>query len=164
MGWLFPYHTQSKKDIISEITNNNNIVKHCIRGNCLWTIMDVSEHSRTYEKIIVLYLLGTESQGNWGYKDMDESMGPLYYSCPISWFNETDVMNQDWRDRVLEIYKEKSLQRTFKKFLKVGTKLYLKETTIEYVYIDNIIGKNIFGGGYKIPSKFFDVEKTLAAN
>ena len=162
MGWLFPYHTQTKKDIIQHITSEKNVVKHCIRGNCLWTIHDVSEHS-SHNKIIVLYLLGKDDS-SWGYKDMDEGMGPFYYSCPVSWMKETDVLSQEWRDKVIKEYNDKSLQRTFKKYLKVGTKLYLKGCYLEYVNVERIVKRTIFGGGYKIPSRFFDVEKTLAAN
>jgi hypothetical protein len=44
-------------------------------------------------------------RGDWGYKDMDETVGPNYYSCPVEFLDmapqpETDWA-RDWRLKVL---------------------------------------------------------------
>ncbi|WP_240754701.1 hypothetical protein [Parasulfuritortus cantonensis] len=36
----------------------------------------------------------------WGYKDLCESMGPYYYTCPLSYLDMVPVANADWRGQV----------------------------------------------------------------
>ena len=39
--------------------------------------------------------------GGWMYKPMDESMGPCYYSCPLSLLEQAPMEhNAGWRDKV----------------------------------------------------------------
>lgn len=113
MGWLFT-HGATKKDIIKERTvayEDGNVrlttLAHCIRGNCLWIVKEVlNKKVGSAERFIELDLL-EKSKGDdwngWGYKDMDESMGPYYYSCPVAYLDMVPVVtNQAWRDQVRE--------------------------------------------------------------
>lgn len=39
-----------------------------------------------------------ERSGNqWGYKPLDESMHPYYYSCPLSYLDLAPEQSADWR-------------------------------------------------------------------
>jgi hypothetical protein len=55
-------------------------------------------------ELIVCHLLEPSPNG-WGYKGMDESMGPYYYSCPLEFLERTDDSpwkNARWRLEVLQ--------------------------------------------------------------
>ncbi|MCA9380929.1 hypothetical protein KC678_01565, partial [Candidatus Dojkabacteria bacterium] len=57
------------------------------------------------DRAILLYLLQHSPDPNypkysWGYKDMDESMHPYYYNCPLSFLDMTPVACEEWRQHV----------------------------------------------------------------
>ena len=37
------------------------------------------------------------SGGQWGYKPLDESMHPYYYTCPLSYLDLAPEQSADWR-------------------------------------------------------------------
>jgi hypothetical protein len=42
-----------------------------------------------------------ESAGlEWGYKSLDESVHPYYYSCPLRYLDMAPVQSPAWRERV----------------------------------------------------------------
>ncbi len=111
MGWLFTKGS-TRKELIAELTANseyNGVVRRCLRhtavGNVLWTVWEVSGHP---EKGIYRYigcdLLACQRGFGWGYKNMSESMGPFYYSCPLAYLDMVPVANQEWRDKVREYH------------------------------------------------------------
>jgi len=115
MGW---YHTQgaSKKDIVNDIIHEyffrneekgvtSNAERHCVRGNVLWVLHEYSYDSGKIDKWIGCYLLRSDKGYGWGYKPMDESVGPYYYSCPLSYLELAPVVCQEWRDGVIEYHK-----------------------------------------------------------
>jgi hypothetical protein len=64
-------------------------------------------------------------QGWWGYKDMDESMGPTDASCPMSYLNmvpDPGGYATAWRERV-KAHHEKAAKFNG---LKIGTKVKLR--------------------------------------
>lgn len=113
MGWDFTSGA-TKKDIIHERTQpyedanvRLNTLVHCVRGNCLWMVKEVlKKKTNEVERFIELDLLEKNKGENWegwGYKDMDESMGPYYYSCPVEYLDMVPVVAcQSWRDLVRE--------------------------------------------------------------
>ena len=110
----------SKKDIIAELTqgweNRENgskckILAHAIRGNVLWTVCELTKPDDCFkERFIVCNLLST-SDGSWGYKSMDESCGPCYYSCPLKYLemapNPIGGYAVKWREQVREYHRRK---------------------------------------------------------
>jgi hypothetical protein len=108
MGWLFT-RGQTRKELIAERTKgwvtkgaSTRCIAHCTRGNVLWIV--VEQYIRAtghFERFIECDLLQTERGFGWGYKDMDESMHPYYYSCPVSYLDMgTRVLCQEWRNEV----------------------------------------------------------------
>ena len=76
-------------------------LKHSLRGNCLWRIVEVTKEGKT-TLVITLDLLKKSREG-WGYKGMDESCGPCYYNCPLGFLKEVPCPNQyvaEWRAKV----------------------------------------------------------------
>ena len=108
MGWTYPYHTEKKSDLINQIMRDltwenekfkTYPVKKCVRGNVLWVLAESkSKLDDTSEKFILCYVM--EKYNTWGYKDMDESMHPYYYSCPLSYLELAPEKNREWRNGV----------------------------------------------------------------
>jgi len=122
MGWLYPYGA-SRKDIINERCApwkwekaSGQTIKKCLRGNVLWRVVEVyCQPTGNFERYIACDLLQTDGTGNWGYKDMDESVGPYQTSCPLSYLKGTMVMNKDWRGWVREYHTRKAEKRKARK-------------------------------------------------
>lgn len=126
MGWDFTQGA-SKKNIIDQIIRSSggggHCIAHCVRGNCLWTVFEESEgEPDTRLRQIVLFLLGA-SKGDWGYKDMTESMHPYYYSCPLKYLDmvkqPTGEDSARWRENVRALAARKAVK------LAVGSKVKL---------------------------------------
>ncbi len=56
---------------------------YAIRGNNLWILFEIHEGEQR-EVTVLVYKLCSSRDG-WGYKPMDESMGPYEYNVPQSW-------------------------------------------------------------------------------
>jgi len=62
---------------------------------------DTSHHKAGYR--ILLCVLLQSSGGEWGYKDMDESMGPCDTSCPVKYLDmvpDPGGYATEWRAKV----------------------------------------------------------------
>lgn len=139
MGWSFTSGA-TKKSVIAELTKGwDNVhskatcLAHCVKGNILWAVMETEakltaetspdpEHLTpgTKEKWILCSILGAEKDFGWGSKDMDEGMGPCYYTCPISYLETVTVItNAAWRAKVHEYHAKRSIK------LKIGDKIKL---------------------------------------
>jgi len=121
MGWDFGVG-YSKADVIKENTapSENEKYKsitlaHSVRGNVLWSVREVTHKGGNtpgkVERHILCDLLG-KNDGDWGYKGMDESMGPYYYSCPLPYLDMVpQVADANWREKVREYHRKQA--RTF---------------------------------------------------
>jgi hypothetical protein len=113
MGWSYGW--SSKKNLVRYLQSSERLGQHhkllssCLRGNCLWQLIESEDGTRW----IGLDLLGAYD-GEWGYKDMDESMGPNYYSCPLSYLDKSENNGKSrnefatsWRAAVREHHAKK---------------------------------------------------------
>ena len=119
MGWLFSHFT--KKDLLEDILEDrsegervNRILKHSLRGQTLYTLHETGLEGDTTKWIGVFRL--AKQDGLWGYKDMDESMGPIYYDCPLYMLKEADPPANEyarqWREEVrVQAEKRKALRK-----------------------------------------------------
>lgn len=108
MGWLFSHY--SKKDLLEEILQDrsegervNRVLRHSLRGQTLYTLHETGLEGETTKWIGVFRL--AKQDGMWGYKDMDESMGPIDYDCPLYMLKEADPPANEyarqWREEVV---------------------------------------------------------------
>ena len=150
MGWYYSAAWATRKDVIAELTkgcDTENVtakaLKHCYRGNAwsgvLWTVVEIEQkETGKKERYIACDLIrySNVSPAGFGYKPLDESMGPYYYSCPLGYLDMvTEVKNQNWRDQV-EAYHAK---RKAKFPLRIGLKVKLTDDcNIPEVTITNI--------------------------
>lgn len=104
MGWLFGHYERST--LVKHLTDGNGVktIKHCLVGNNLWCV-----HEHDGQRWACLYLLRgspriKNDSYNWGYKEIDESMGPNEISFPYTWLDlltPTDSKYaNEWRARV----------------------------------------------------------------
>ena len=127
MGWLFT-HDSHRSTLVTELTSDRNwtrddgskwtakVVKHCYRGNnfsgVLWVVWSVSIDGQEKDRFIECNLLRFDKKCNgWGYKDMDESMGPYYYSCPLGYLELVPELNPEWREGVRTYHETRKHRR-----------------------------------------------------
>jgi hypothetical protein len=95
MGWLFGH--ANRKSLIDHLLHHNGVktIKHCFVGNNLWTVQE-AKRTDTGETVVFacLYKLSGPAFGRktgdpyaWGYKDIDETMGPFDTSFPVAWLD-----------------------------------------------------------------------------
>jgi len=112
-GW------DSRSSLIAHLVENDDhstCVRNCYRGGIfagvLWSVRKFTDSPKILIFCDVLKCHG----GEWGYRDLTESMGPLYYSCPLTYLQMAeDVKNQNWRDKVVEYHREATERRENKK-------------------------------------------------
>ena len=160
MGYLVS--KQSKAQLVNEIKSNSKCVEWSLSGNQLWGLYPVSEQeandkAKAGDYVIILYLIKSFGDGEFGYKTLDESAHPYYYNCPLKFLKKAVVLDQEWRDEVIKLHKKKSGFSKLRESLSIGDRLNLKNTTIPYVTITGFNGKKVYGSDgvftYYIPPK-----------
>lgn len=156
MGWQFTYDA-AKADIIRDLTTPEENetrrwepIAHCVRGNVLWMVIEITylQEERS-KRFIACYLLARQKGCGWGYKGMDESMHPYYYSCPLKYLDLAPVANADWRAAVRVYHRNRNRK------LNIGQKIGLKGSTIPWVVITSLRPLTGEYGGlrYRVPRR-----------
>jgi len=124
MGWLFTAGS-TRRDLIGERTSawttegaegmtiTSTCLAHCYRGGAfsgvLWAVWERTftkddQPVKPVERWITCDLLRYQKDYGWGYKDLDESMHPYFYSCPLKYLDMVPLDqyggNQEWREGV----------------------------------------------------------------
>lgn len=104
MGWLFS--PRSRRELIAALIQTDDTehyqhitLAHALRGNVLWSVVQSTPKDLTKTPHTVIHCQG--SAGSWGYKVMDESVHPYYYSCPKRYLAMAPVISPEWREKVL---------------------------------------------------------------
>lgn len=139
MGWLIGW--DSKAEVVAHLLaeRDENHVKqdHALVGNVLYVVYRRADKGYRY---IAVFLIGTDgSRGarNWGYKDMDEGMGPCYYTCPERLLAQSDVNEgyaPKWREQCREARKAKGGNKAFIASLKKGDRFMYGDREVEFLY------------------------------
>lgn len=69
-------------------------------GVILWAVW---ANPDTKRQMIVCHLL-QPGHGGWGHKDLAESSGPYFYSCPERFLDLAPEANPAWRERVRQYH------------------------------------------------------------
>ena len=158
MGWLFTQGS-SKLDIITDLiaTEENDArrwqtIAHSVRGNVLWSVIEITykqEPIKPAKRFIACYLLKSDKDYGWGYKDMEESMHPFYYSCLLKYLSMVPEECAEWREGVRNYHRQRNRK------MKVGEKIRLidaKVPWVEIVSISPLLGTHN-GVVYRVPRK-----------
>jgi len=120
MRWFFgnPSRKQLIEKLIKPIKSDQataECLAHCTRGNVLWGVWErtFTEKYLKPERLIKCDLMQVDnSNGVWGYKPLDESSHPYYYTCPLKYlFMVPIVQSQDWREAVIRYHQKQALKR-----------------------------------------------------
>lgn len=133
MGWTYP-HNVNRKELIAqrakgwerdtgEMLVKSTCLKHCYRGGVfsgvLWSVWERTftnddKEVQPTERWIQCDLLRCD-RGEWGYKDLEESMHPYYYSCPLGYLQLVPLDryggNAEWREQVIEHHRRRAEKR-----------------------------------------------------
>lgn len=116
MGWLFC--KQSKNDLIRELIKPSETedvsaktIAHtvCFEGyHVLWSVVEITAKVEDKPlgltpgqttRLIRCDLLDVYGE-QWGYKSLDETVYPYYFSCPLSYLDMAPERCHTWRERV----------------------------------------------------------------
>src|SRR4051794_9636151 len=105
MGWTSGW--PSRAELIRHLTVDQEpslrTGAHCTVSNTLWAVQS-NPHHQGGTPFIACYLIRRYARDDWGYKDMDESMGPCECSCPEKYLamapEPKSEFAKGWRDRV----------------------------------------------------------------
>lgn len=111
MGWFFS--KGSRSNLIRELTESQStdradrrVVDYTVVGDVLWSVVCVTAKKTGMNLALGESLncircdLLERGDGGWGYKPLDESMYPLYFSCPLRYLDMAPVQCAEWRERV----------------------------------------------------------------
>lgn len=78
--------TWTSKDKDGNVIAVNKVLKSAMVGSTYYAAVEKKKTDGTREVFAAIFLTcGRSSDGTiWGYKDMDETMGPCQYDCPAS--------------------------------------------------------------------------------
>lgn len=165
MGWLFT-QGQSRSELIKRLTATTEhsgtkwetIAKQCV-GNHLWTVTQITRAAGESQRFIALYLLqnGGERLG-WGYKDVEESMGPCEVTCPVRFLDLAPLADSPyaaaWRERVCESHARCSQSLHVGQSVKLTNGNSYRITSVRPL---RAIGPD--GGTYRIPRAMLTLDK-----
>ena len=131
MGWL--YCSSSRSDLIAhlkrDVATSTNLtpIDYSAAGSFLYCLVDVhaTETEPAYKTILVFKMAGGGGSPHysWGYKDMDESMGPYAYTCPLKFLDASTCDNPtaiEWRAACRAEHARKAQIAKGSKSLKIG--------------------------------------------
>jgi hypothetical protein len=116
MGWLFSNRWATKNDLVDYLKSparngeNLELLASTVRGNRHWYVARYRKEEKDIT-FIGLDLMQSGKEDGWGYKDMDESVGPYYYDCPLKYLDmvgEPVGNAAEWRAKVRERHQKKA--------------------------------------------------------
>jgi len=172
MGWSFA-RGASKADLINELTatwQQDGVTARClassVRGNVLWSVREIAYADGRTERVIACDLLASQRGYGWGYKGMQESWGPCYYTCPLSYLEMAPEASPEWRAKV-RAHHDLTARRLAVE-LAIGETVKLDGVTIPYVTVTGLPkGKGPFAGlyggrTYRVPRRYIAVDPETA--
>jgi hypothetical protein len=121
MGWLYLNACNTRKQLIDYLnkdwektTDDGKLVNHtiersCVRGSVLWQRCHytVTEDNKVIQetRYINMHMMRKDHQDNcFGFKSVEETMGPYHVSCPKSYLEglsePSNDFSRNWRERV----------------------------------------------------------------
>ena len=134
MGWSF-MQGFARKEIIEHLTRETTdgkttfrTIAQCCKGTVLYTVQENETNVEGVKtRFVCVYLLQNGGRyDGWGYKAVDETMGPFQKTCPPKYFEIAgptfDKTAQRWRKACIEA----AAERKVKGSVKVGDTIVFK--------------------------------------
>jgi len=139
MGWtsyMARNWKNGKVDIVAEVEEELNsenekgkwtVLKSAKYGSTVYSAVEYLNKETNEKEVFATVFLTNTRNGEFSYKDMDETCGPCYYDCPESILKlltstESEWANE-WRAKCRE-YRKKAKEL---KSLPIGTKILLDD-------------------------------------
>lgn len=145
MGWLFGWETKESlvEHLLRQDNSNVDVIDHSLRGSNLWMLCRMknatSGYPEGYKFITLCKLQFSPGAGpwdrDWGYKDIDESMGPVEMDCPEKFLSQSDDTSEfgtAWRARCRTWRRERRDRLKFIAGLKPGDKFLYGDLEIQF--------------------------------
>lgn len=135
MGWLFRSGL-SRKDLIAERTESwerttaegvlvaSSCLASCFRGGVfagvLWAVWERTftkdgQQFQATQRWIACDMVRRQGDYGWGYKDMEESMFPYFFSCPLRYLGMVPLEqyggHAEWRKAVRSYHARQAEKR-----------------------------------------------------
>lgn len=116
MGWLFSSRWTTRAEMVAYLRRQDRFVegysmlRSSVVGNHHWYLVKREADGAVY---IGLDLMQGSKPGHpgWGYKDLDETMGPCEVDCPQSFLAQASAPEgyaAEWRERVRKHHAQKA--------------------------------------------------------
>jgi len=139
MGWEYAW--QSRQELIAHLCDEPTGYKTLARKatsedgkSLLWAVHEIGPDNKENAglRFIVCYLLGYDRQsGLHGCKEIGETMGPSYYSCPLSFLEMVPEPEGEyakpWRKSVRKYHAYMAEMARRSKTLKIGDTVKLRD-------------------------------------
>lgn len=170
MGWLFSWdRSVDRKALIAEkvadYKREGMYLDHSAVGNTLY----IAAQMKT-EILIVVYLLqGGGQEHGWGYKDLDESMGPMVNDCPEKILKLSTCQHPGavaWRERCRAVRKAKREATKYLRGLEAGTMVDYGGSPVEFRFVHSptfFVGKDKAGNLYRYRTRYIEVPENAKA-
>lgn len=161
MGWTFT-RDMDRNEMIRERTEAWESDTHkcvCLKfraiGKTLWKVLEITEKAtQTVKRFIALDLIESDRKNGYGYKDMEESMLPYSYNCPLSFLKMVpEVANETWRKRVVAYHALQSIKPELGKTYKT---IGLAIPEVKIVQVKPLRGE-FAGAVYRIKAKYLEL-------
>lgn len=120
MGWLFT-DGATRRQVIDRLTEDQSkdgrvhrTLKKCLRGNTMYALHETGPEGAT-KKWICVYLLARDGNYGWGYKDVEETCGPVHQDCPVQYLDECDEPGNQWAKEWREACRARAALRASRK-------------------------------------------------
>ncbi len=129
MGWDSCSNWKTKKHVVDDLKgqltrSGSLIIKEKCTTDGAWFVIEKAGETYIYFALI------KKERGEYALKTMDETWGPSYYSCPISFFAIVACPDNEiakaWREKVF-VYDKR---RQFRPYVGLQFELYGKQFTI----------------------------------
>lgn len=165
MGWLFSPAWPTKQDLVKHLLEDNKCthsernpdgsttetrgtyrtIAHAIHGSHLWSVIeyDYPTAPKLNTRFIALFLMQSGGRDGWGYKDLEESMGPCEVDCPLRFLDMVPPPDPaihpyaaGWRENVRAFHAGKLERKRITKDIQPGQRwLLIPGCSVEWVRI-----------------------------
>jgi hypothetical protein len=107
MGWSFLNQCRTRSDLVAHLRRPERfgdkfeLARACVVGSRHWYLVRDRETGMHW---VGLDLMQGGRRHGWGYKDLDETVGPCAVDCPVSYLDAPHVKLEgwaaQWRERV----------------------------------------------------------------
>ncbi|MDZ4360167.1 MAG: hypothetical protein U1B84_27770, partial [Variovorax sp.] len=105
---------QAIYDELASVGASSAVLAHRVIGNRLWFLAQARTGERAGRKWIGLTLIDCRN-GEAAVKCLDETCGPCYYDCPLSFLAQTDApvgpYAGPWREKVRAFHTNRAAKR-----------------------------------------------------